>query len=61
MYIRSIKFQREQNSEWEKGYYVGEGENCDDSCILNSNYRPVTGEIWDCVNDYTNNLVIHIP
>lgn len=61
MYFRTIKFQRTENGEWSKGYYVGAGENSDNSCILDSNYQPVTGYLWNYVNDYCNNLEINIP
>jgi hypothetical protein len=41
MFVESIKFKREENSEWERGYYIGQTDNCDKSVILDSNYKPL--------------------
>lgn len=63
MFVESIKYKKEENSEWERGYYVGQTDNCDKSVILDSNYRPLEKDddgcsVWDYRAD-TNNW-IHI-
>lgn len=63
MYIESIKFKREKNSEWEKGYYVGETDNCENSVILDKNFRPLQRDengcdVWDYGIDVENRILI---
>ena len=53
MFIESIKFKREQNSEWEKGFYVGETDNCENSVILDAKYQPLE-MAWNYETDMTN-------
>lgn len=53
MYVESILFKREKESEWEKGYYVGDTDNSDKSVILDINYVPLRKDedgssCWDC-------------
>ena len=54
MYIKKIKYKTEENGELFTGYYVGAGENCDNSTILDKNYKPVVTEIWDYYTDCEN-------
>lgn len=59
MYIESIKFKREDKSEWERGYYVGETDNCKNSVILDANYQPIERDnegcgVWDYHTDTEN-------
>lgn len=61
MFVESIKFKREENSEWERGYYIGQTENCDKSVILDANYKPLDKDqdgcsVWDYRTD-TNNWI----
>lgn len=53
MFIESIKFKREQNSEWEKGFYVGETDSCENSVILDEKYQPLE-TAWNYETDITN-------
>lgn len=61
MFIRTIKFQIEREGEWLRGYYVGEDENSNNSCFLDSNYQPITTMVWDYKVDFKNNISINIP
>lgn len=59
MFVESIKFKREENSEWERGYYIGQTDNCDKSVILDLNYKPLDKDedgctVWDYCTDTTN-------
>lgn len=59
MFVESIRFQREKNGKWERGYYVGETDNCEHSVILDSNYQPLPKdengyEVWNYHTDTTN-------
>lgn len=54
MYIESIKFKREKDSEWEIGYYIGDTDNSDNSTILDSKYKPVLNQLWDYKTDLNN-------
>ncbi len=52
MYIESIRFKRKKDSEWEKGYYIGETDNCENSVILDEKYQPIPKDengyrVWD--------------
>ncbi|MBU5333581.1 hypothetical protein KQI61_15385 [Anaerocolumna aminovalerica] len=54
MFVESIKFQREQGSEWERGYYIGDTDNSNKSTILDANYKPVLERLWDYHTDTDN-------
>ncbi len=59
MFVESIRFKREKDSEWERGYYVGETENCENSTILDERYQPLQKDengcsVWDYKTDITN-------
>lgn len=41
MYFESIQLKREKNSEWERGYYVGDTDNSKNSVILDVKYQPL--------------------
>lgn len=60
MYIERIKYRAEEDGEMFTGYYVGAGENCDNSTILDKNYKPYQGEIWDYYKDYENRICLSI-
>lgn len=61
MYISSIKFKRDEISEWESGFYVGETDNCENSVILDSRYKPVEKDEDGCsVWDYRETNRIHL-
>lgn len=62
MYLSSIQFKRTENSEWEKGFYVGAYENSEKSVILDSNFKPVTPDkdgcsVWDYTKDVSTGIV----
>lgn len=59
MYVESIKFKREKDSEWERGYYIGDTDNSEKSVILDKDYKPLDRDmngcsIWDYCTDITN-------
>ena len=59
MYIESIEFKREKDSQWERGYYVGETDNCKNSVLLDSKYQPIKNSeescgVWDYRTDTEN-------
>jgi hypothetical protein len=47
MFIQTIQFKREKDSEWEDGLYIAEHENANRDIIMDSNYLIVEGMIWD--------------
>jgi hypothetical protein len=56
MFLESIKFKREKDSEWERGYYIGKTDNSEMSVILDRNYKPVPRDAkgcdcWDYITD----------
>lgn len=57
MFVESIRFKRTVKSEWERGYYIGETDNSDKSCFLDSNYKPINRDksgsldLWDYETD----------
>ena len=55
MYIKGIVFKREEDSEWEEGYYVGEYENCENSIILDERFQPAV-DSNNMVLDYKPNI-----
>ena len=65
MYIESIVFKREESSEWEKGYYIGDTDNSSRSIIVDKNYNPLTKDekgssCWDYRTDIDNWLTIRV-
>ncbi|HHT98183.1 MAG TPA: hypothetical protein GXZ90_09865 [Clostridiales bacterium] len=54
MYIESIEFKRYKTSEWERGYYVGETDNCKNSVKLDAKYQPILDKLWDYRTDTDN-------
>ncbi len=61
MFIESIRFKRNEKSEWERGYYVGETDNCENSVILDSKYQPLEKDeegyrVWDYHTDTINRI-----
>lgn len=63
MFVQSIIFKRMEYSNWEKGYYIGETDNCDKSVILDSNYKPLEKDengcdVWDYKPDIENPINI---
>ena len=61
MYIESIKFKREENSDWERGYYIGETDNCENSVILDDKYQPLSKNDckgWEYITDIENGICI---
>lgn len=59
MFVESIKFKREKDSEWERGYYIGETDNCENSVILDEKYQPLSKDekgcsVWDYRIDIEN-------
>ena len=57
MYLESKIFKRTKDSEWEKGYYIGEDDNSIKSIMLDSNFQPVF-PLWDSRVD-TDNWIIY--
>jgi hypothetical protein len=56
MFIESIKFKRTKDSNWERGYYIGETDNASKSVILDANYIPLEKDedgcsVWDSHTD----------
>lgn len=41
MFIESIRFKRDKDSDWEKGLYIGETDNCENSVILDAKFQPL--------------------
>lgn len=60
MYIKRIKYKTEEHGELLNGYYVGAGENCDNSTFLDKNYKPVIDDIWNYYTDYENRICLSI-
>lgn len=60
MYIKRIKYKTEEHGELLTGYYVGAGENCDNSTFLDKNYKPVIDDIWNYYTDYENRICLSI-
>ncbi|GAA0083337.1 hypothetical protein [Clostridium sp. CTA-6] len=66
MYIETIKFKREEKSEWEEGYYIDKYENCNDSIILDKNYQPIGKDekgcsVWNYQSNLDNRIQFNIP
>ena len=59
MYISMCRVKREKNSKWEEALYVGEAENCNNSVILDKEYK-VLDEVWD-LKPCTCRLVLNLP
>ena len=64
-YIESIVFKREESSEWEKGYYIGDTDNSSRSIIVDKNYSPLAKDeggssCWDYRTDIDNWLTIRV-
>ena len=57
MFVESIKFKRESNSSWERGYYVGDTDNSSKSVILDKDYKPIERDELGCLKvwDYHTN------
>lgn len=56
MYIESIVYQKEENTQWLKGWYVGETDNCKNSFILDKDYQPLSRDekgfqVWNYKTD----------
>jgi hypothetical protein len=49
MFVESIKFKRDEESEWERGYYIGATDNCEKSVILDLNYQPIVRDETGCL------------
>lgn len=48
MYIESIIFKREKDSEWEQGYYIGKtSDNNENNILIDKNFNPILNSIWD--------------
>jgi hypothetical protein len=59
MFVESIVFKRKKDSDWERGYYVGDTDNSEKSVILDMNYNPLEKDeencsVWDYHTDTTN-------
>lgn len=59
MFVESIRFKKTEESEWERGYYVGKTDNCEKSVILDLNYKPLEKgrdgcDVWDYHTDTEN-------
>nr|WP_308545680.1 hypothetical protein [uncultured Lachnoclostridium sp.] len=60
MYVESVGFKRTKESEWERGYYVGDTDNSEKSVFLDSNYNVIPRDklgvlqIWDYKVDTEN-------
>jgi hypothetical protein len=54
MFVESIKFKREQGSEWERDYYVGDTDNSNKSIIIDINYKVVPERLWGYHTDTCN-------
>lgn len=57
MFIENCRFKRDKDSEWEKGLYIGETDNCEKSVILDKDYSPVK-DVYDYAHG---DMVINIP
>lgn len=65
MFIESIEYQREKDSEWEKGWFVGEGEYSINGVILNEKCQPLLQNefccsIWDYHHDPKGGIRIRV-
>lgn len=59
MFVESIKFKREPDSDWERGYYVGDTDNSSKSILLDEDYTPLECDefghtVWDYKPDTEN-------
>jgi hypothetical protein len=59
MFVESIQFKRTKESEWERGYYVGDTDNSNKSVVLDINYIPLHKDeegcnCWDYHTDTEN-------
>ncbi|HBJ1650889.1 TPA: hypothetical protein LA460_000108 [Clostridium botulinum] len=61
MYIESIEFKREEKSNWEKGYYIGDTDNSDKSIFLDLNYKPLKNQLWNYRTNLDDWLQVRIP
>lgn len=48
MYVQSIKYQLEERGEWERGYYIGDTDNSENSTFLDKNYQPLKRDESGC-------------
>lgn len=61
MYIQAIEFKKTKESEWERGYYIGNTDNSDKSTFLDKNYQPLNKDqegccFWDYRADLNNRI-----
>ena len=68
MYLKTVEFKREKDSEWEKGFYIGRREyERKDMCVyLDQNYQPIERglngfQIWDYRYDTERRLTLEVP
>jgi hypothetical protein len=68
MFIQTVKFKREKNSDWESGFYIGRCDNdiVDKSIFLDKNYQVVTKDkdgfqVWDAKYDLDRDITLNIP
>lgn len=60
MFVEGIKIKITKDSEWERGYYIGDTDNSNNSTFLDSNYQPILRDennilkIWDYCTDLDN-------
>lgn len=57
MYVESIKIKKTSESEWERGYYIGDTDNSKKSVFLDKDYKPIERDscgilqLWDYHTD----------
>ena len=68
MFIESVRFQRKENSNWERGFYIGRCYNDDlyKGIYLDSNYQPLERnkegfQVWDMKYDSHTDVRLNIP
>lgn len=67
MYIQSVKFKRKQDSNWEKGFYIGRCENdvLNKSTFLDSSYQALERDekgfqVWDSNYDLDTDVQLRL-
>lgn len=54
MFVFSVLFKREKDSEWEKGFYIGSMEDPFKSVRLDIDYKPIDKPVFDLKVDMIN-------
>lgn len=68
MFIQSVEFQREKDSDWEKGFYIGRCDNddLDKGTFLDINYQALSIDekglqVWNSHFDIDRDIELRLP